>query len=80
MADASARATWLFVCAAVLLSFEGIAVGELLAFVPRNFSGVGNNIANPSWGSAGITQVLAVQKRAVACTDVPTSRAPIGEG
>lgn len=36
------------------------AVGTMLEFVPRNFSGAGNNIAFSEWGSAGITQVPAL--------------------
>lgn len=26
-------------------------------FIPRNFSGIGNNVANPTWGAAETTQV-----------------------
>lgn len=48
-------------CLAVSLALTQRALGTLLEFVPRNFSGAGNNIAFPEWGSVGITQVLALQ-------------------
>lgn len=59
MADARARCLLLY--SATSLAMTPTAVGMLLEFVPRNFSGAGNNIAFPSWGSTGITQVPAIQ-------------------
>ena len=47
----------LFVYSVACLAAARSATAELLDFVPRNYSGAGNNIAFPSWGSAGITQV-----------------------
>ncbi len=31
-------------------------------FVPRNFSGIGNNVANPTWGVAETTQVRVCER------------------
>eukprot|EP00752_Nemacystus_decipiens_P001683 g1633.t1 len=44
---------------AALGLLPGQAEGQL-EFVPRNFSGEGNNIEFPAWGAAGSTQIRAI--------------------
>ena len=60
MADAGARARrLLFLYASASLTLAPSAVQADLEFVPRNYSGEGNNIAHPAWGATGTMQVIA---------------------
>ena len=47
------------VCAAGLMFavWPRAQAQDAILLIPRNFSGVGNNVANPSWGSVGTAQV-----------------------
>ncbi|CAM9558139.1 unnamed protein product [Pylaiella littoralis] len=53
--------SWLavLVCAAAVAQLA-LGLEEQLEFVPRNFTGEGNNIEFPLWGSAGTAQIRAV--------------------
>lgn len=52
----SAKHRLVALCVSVLWALARGADADY-EFVPRNFSGVGNNVAFPAWGSVGTAQV-----------------------